>query len=174
MPEVTFLVESPEGTGIRDAMLLVAYPNQTYRTGPTDRNGKRSFRLYRTDQEMTVLGATKGYLPLRETVAPGSAETIHLTMQPSESGRSAVLFTSATGYIPGIEGRLNPINDGGRTYVYADNIAVDGGPANPSTFEIGQTLHLIDVCGMETEIRFLLVAARFSLIEYTDPRPWGS
>lgn len=154
-------------------MLLVAYPNQTYRTGSTGGDGKRCFNLYRTDQEMMVLGAAPGYLPLHDTVTPEGREVVHLTMKPSGNGRRAVLFTSSTGYIPGIEGRLNPISDG-RTYVYADNIAVNGRPANPTVFDIGEPLRLVDIYGMETEIRFLVVAARFSLIEFTEPRPWGS
>ena len=172
MPEVTFRLQSPNGTGIRNAMLLAAYPNRTCRVGSTDATGERRFDLYRTDQEMMVLAGAAGHRPLHEQVTPGANEKITLTMEPS-SGRNSVLFPSSTGYIPGIEGRLNPINDG-RTYVYADNIAINGGPAHPATFEIDEVLHLIDVNGMQTDIRFLVVTSRFSLIEYSDPRPWGS
>lgn len=172
MPDITFRVVSPEGTAVPNVMLLVAYPNRTYRTGPTDAHGERTFNLYRTDQEMLVLGGATGFLPLQDKVTPGSGDTIRLVMKPSEDGRSGLIFTSSTGCIPGIEGQLNPVNDG-RTHVYTDNIAINDRPAYPTVFEIGETLHLVDVYGVETDIRFLVVTARFSLIEYTRPRPYG-
>lgn len=172
MPEVKFRLRSPEGVGVADAAILAAYPNGTYRTGRTDSDGQWTLDLYRTDQDMTVLAAAQGHLPLCETVVPGEGP-VDLAMEPSTDGRSAVLFTKSTGHIPGVEGRLNPISDG-RTYFYADNIAVDGRVANPAPIEIGEPQHLIDVYGVETEIRFILVTAQFSLIEYTEPRPFGA
>ena len=83
----------------------------------------------------------------------------------------ALLFTRSTGYIPGITGRLNPHKDG---YVYGDNIAINGQLAMPAAhFEIGEYLHLIDVYGVETTIRFLVVEGQFSLIEYTEPKAYA-
>lgn len=172
MPDVTFRLRSPEGAAVAGAAILAAYPNATYRTGRTGADGEWSVDLYRTDQEMTVLAAAQGHLPLCETVKPDEA-VVDLVLTPSTDGRSSVLFTKTTGHIPGIEGRLNPINDG-RTYVYADNIAINGKVANPAAFEVGDPLHLIDVYGVETEIRFIVVTAQFSLIEYTEPRPFGA
>lgn len=172
MPEVAFRLRSPEGCGVAGAAMLVAYPNGTYRTGRTDSEGSWSLDLYRTDQEMTVLAAASGHLPLSSTVVPDEGPD-EFAMEPSTDGRSSVLFTKSTGHIPGIEGRLNPINDG-RIYFYADNIAVDDRVANPAPIEIGEPLHLIDVYGVETEIRFIVVTAQFSLIEYTEPRPFGA
>ena len=172
MPEVRFRLRTPEGAGVADAAILAAYSNGTYRTGRTDSEGDWTLDLYRTDQEMTVLAAAPDHLPLSRTVVPeeGPAE---FAMEPSTDGRSSILFTKSTGHIPGIEGRLNPINDG-RIYFYADNIAVDDRVANPAPIEIGESLHLIDVYGIETEIRFIVVTAQFSLIEYTEPRPFGA
>lgn len=171
MPEVAFRLHSPEGGGVADAAILAAYPNGTYRTGRTGAAGRWLVDLYRVDQEMTVLAAAEDHMPLCETVVPDRT-VVDLVMTASTDRRRGVLFTTSTGHIPGIEGRLNPINDG-RTYVYADNIAINGRVANPATFEIGEPLHLIDVYGVETEIRFLEVTAQFSLIEFTEPRPFG-
>lgn len=172
MPEVTFRLHTTEGGGVADAAILAAYPNGTYRTGLTDADGEWSLDLYRVDQDMTVLAAAEGHRPLCDTVRP-DRDAIELVMERSTDRRSAVLFTKSTGYIPGVEGRLNPINDG-RTYVHADNIAVNGRVADPAAFEVGEPLHLIDVYGVETEIRFVAVTAQFSLIEYTEPRPFGA
>ena len=98
-------------------------------------------------------------------------KTVPLELTPSTKERKSALFTRSTGYIPGIEGRLNPHKDG---YVYGENIAINGRLANPAArFEIGEALHLIDVYGVETTIRFLVVEGQYSLIEYTDPKPYG-
>ena len=120
---------------------------------------------------MKFLVAAEGHLPFHDSVVPGKSETIPLKLIPSTKERKAVLFTRSTGYIPGITGRLDPHQDG---YVYGENIAINGRLANPAArFEIGKALHLIDVYGVETTIRFLVVEGQFSLIEYTDPKPYG-
>ena len=171
MPEVVFQVKAPLGAPVPDAVLLTAYPDGRYLTGHTDADGECRLELYRTDQRMTVLVAAEGHLPLHETVLPGDCETVPLRVQPSTEGRKALLFTRATGYIPGVSGRLNPHKDG---YVYADNIAINGRLATPAAhFEIGEPLDLVDVYGVETTIRFLVVEGQFSLIEYTEPKPYG-
>ncbi len=172
MTEVTFMLRANDGIPVAGAMLLAEYPNGTYRVGESDSTGACLIDLYRTDQPMCVLAAAEGYLPLHQTVVPDDTAALDLAMEPSLDGRSGILFTRSTGYIPGIEGRLNPINDG-RTFLYADNIAVDGRVANPVSFEIGQKMHLTDVYGVETEIRFVVVTGQFSLIEYSEPRPYG-
>ena len=164
MPDVVFQVTAPLGAPVPDAALLTAYPDGRYLTGHTDADGECRLGLYRTDQRMTVLVAAEGHLPLHETVLPGDCETVPLR-------RKALLFTRDTGYIPGVSGRLNPHKDG---YVYGDNIAINGRLATPAApFEIGEPLDLIDVYGIETTVRFLVVEGKFSLIEYTEPKPYG-
>ena len=170
MPDVVFQVKAPPGTPVPDAALLAAYPDGRYLTGHTNPDGECRLDLYRTDQELKVLVAAEGHLPLHEAVRPGDCESIPLRVRPSTKGRKALLFTRATGYIPGVSGRLNPHKDG---YVYADNIAINGRLATPAPFEIGNPLDLIDVYGVETTIRFLVVEGQFSLIEYTEPKPYG-
>lgn len=53
-----------------------------------------------------------------------------------------------TGYIPGLKGRLNPILDSSnRTYLYADNIAIDGGKGQPVGFNVNVPFELEDADG---------------------------
>ena len=147
--------------------MLAAYPDGRYLTGVTAAGGECRLDLYRTDLEMKVLVAAEGHLPLCESVVIQDPE-VSLALEPSTNGLKAALFTRSTGYLPGITGRLNPHKDG---YVYGGNIAINGRLANPAAhFEIGEPLHLIDVYGMETTIRFLVVEGGFSLIEYTEPK----
>ena len=170
MADVVFQIRSSQGVCVRGASVLAAYPDGRYLTGETDLHGECRLDLYRTDQNMKVLVAAEGHLPFHVTVVPGGSETVPLELTPSTKDRKSALFARSTGYIPGIEGRLNPHRDG---YVYGENIAINGRLANPAArFEIGEALHLIDVYGVETTIKFLAVEGQFSLIEYTDPKPY--
>ena len=172
MVAVRFRLISPSGIPVGGAATLVAYPNGTRRTGRTNAQGEWRVDLYRTDQSLTFLAAAPGYLPLSTTVPPKPNPTITYRLEDSTKGREGVLFTSSTGYIPGLEGRLNPINDDGSLYVYADNIAINGKVLHPAPFQIGEALHLLDAYGVETTIRFLMVTRQFSLIEYTKPKTY--
>lgn len=174
MADVTFRLLSPAGDAVDAASLLVAYPNGTYRTRVSNRLGDCLIDLYRTDQEVLVLAAAKGHRTLREKTVPGASSLIELSLKPSPDRLNGALFTRSSGSIPGIEGELKPEVDGDRTVVYADNIAINGRVANPAPFEIGEPLHLIDAFGMETQLTFREVTPRFSLIEYTEPRPYGA
>ena len=171
MADVVFQVKTRGGATIPRAAVLAAYPDGRYLTGQTDTDGKCRLSLYRVDQEMKILLAADGHLPFHEALVPGNSETVSLELEPSKDDRRALLFTRSTGYIPGITGRLNPHKDG---YVYGDNIAINGQLAMPAAhFEIGEFLHLIDVYGVETTIRFLVVEGQFSLIEYTEPKAYA-
>ena len=171
MGNVVFNVKAAEGAPVPGAAVLAAYPNRTFVTDKTDADGQCRLNLYRTDQELTVLIAAEGYLPFHSTIVPRDQRSLSLELIPSTDGRNAALFTKSTGYIPGIEGRINPHKDG---YVYANNIAINGTLATPAThFDIGQPLQCIDVYGVETTVRFLVVEGQFSLIEYTDPKAYA-
>ena len=159
--------------------MLAAYPDGVSVTGQADAEGECHLNLYRTDQEMVVLVAAEGHLPFHTTRVPGNSGRVHLELKPSEDGRKGMLFTKSTGYIPGIEGRLNPKIEGPLYphkdgYVYGENIAINGRLATPAAhFKIGERLDLIDVYGVETTIRFLVVEGQFSLIEYTEPKAYA-
>ena len=171
MPDVVFQVKTQGGTGIHSAAVLAAYPDGRYLTGRTDSNGACSLHLYRTDQKMQVLVAAEEHLPFHKKLVPGKSEIVSLELEPSKDGRKAVLFTESIGYIPGVTGQLDPHKDG---YVYGDNIAINGQLAHPAArFSIGEELHLVDVYGVETTVRFLVVEGQFSLIEYTEPTAYA-
>ena len=168
MADVVFQVKARGGATIHGAAVLAAYPDGRYLTGQTDTNGKCRLSLYRVDQEMTILIAADGHLPFHKAVVPGTSEIDSLELEPSKDDRRALLFTRSTGYIPGITGRLNPHKDG---YVYGDNIAINGQLAMPAAhFEIGEFLHLIDVYGVETTIRFVVVEDSFRSLSTLSPR----
>ena len=77
------------------------------------------------------------------------------------------MILHSTGYIPGLNGRLSPILDTlNRKYLYADNIAVDGGQQQPVSFEVDKPFELEDAQGSKFEVSVKLISGRTSLLEY--------
>jgi hypothetical protein len=63
------------------------------------------------------------------------SDDLTVTMFDTENTGSIICMN--TGHIPGLEGRLNPILDtNNRMYMYADNIAINGGVQQPTTFQV--------------------------------------
>ena len=171
MADVVFRIKEHGGATVQGAAVLAAYPDGRYLTGQSDADGNCRLNLYRTDQQMDVLVASGDHLPFHTAIDPEISAIVPLQLEPSKDDRKALLFTRSTGYIPGISGRLNPHKDG---YVYGENIAINGQLATPAArFKIGESLHLVDVYGVETTIRFLVVEGQFSLIEYTEPKAYA-
>ncbi|MBM4354891.1 MAG: CHAT domain-containing protein [Deltaproteobacteria bacterium] len=80
---------------------------------------------------------------------------------------SGSLICISTGHIDGLEGRLNPILDTlGRTYLYAENIAINGGSQQPVGFRIGELLQLEDCNGVLAQVRILHMQGTVSLLQY--------
>lgn len=80
------------------------------------------------------------------------------------------IICDSTGYIPGLKGRLNPILDtSNRTYIYADNIAINGGKPQPVTFEIDKPLDLEDCEGVIMQMTVKSILGNISLIEFVKP-----
>jgi hypothetical protein len=91
---------------------------------------------------------------------------LRITLKKSPRGGS-VIFPDGTGYIAGLSGRLNPILDtSGRTYLYAENIAIDGGKPQPVTFVLNVPMKLEDSDGHRVEIKIISIIGSSSLIEY--------
>jgi hypothetical protein len=86
----------------------------------------------------------------------------------SKPNGGAVIIPDGTGYIPGLGGRLNPILDSlGRTYIYAENIAINGGATQPVEFTINRPFRVRDSHRQDFELEVVAIKARSSLIEYS-------
>jgi hypothetical protein len=65
------------------------------------------------------------------------------------------------------DGRLNPILDShGRTYLYASNVAINQGQAQPVRFAFGERLRLTDADANELDARIIHIEGRSALVEY--------
>ena len=150
------------------AQALVLFPNKTWVHSLADSEGVASVDLHSLQLPMTVFVAAEGCAAHVETgwIAGEGALTIDLS--PLPDGGSMVI-TQGTGHIPGLAGRLNPIRDrSDRTYLYADNIAINGGKPQPVSFVPGdEQLQLADANGNEFLVRVAAITGPSSLLEYS-------
>ena len=155
-----------EGEPLAGVDVLALFPNNTWRRATTDEGGEADFDLYTTHLPMTVYAA-----------APGRAAGLASDWTPREGGLllelaplpegGAVVMPQATGLIPGLDGRLNPkLDASGRTYLYADNIAIEEGRRQPVSFRLGKPMRLTDAHGVNISVTVVHVAGRSALVEY--------
>jgi hypothetical protein len=152
------------GIPLKGAEVLFIRKNGTHLgTVASDRLG--IVRIPILTESLTVFCADDGFSSYyQEGYNPFSPMTIKL--KKSVNGGS-VIFIGGTGYINGLSGRLNPILDTlGRTYLYAENIAIDGGKTQPVTFVINRPIALEDSVGHKFEMEVVAIIGTSSLIEY--------
>ena len=125
--------------------MLLIYPNKTCREGRTDAFGHADFELH-ARLPMTVLCAAPGFMAwvARDHVTDGP---LGVRMRPVPNGGSLII-ANRSGHLPGIHGRLNPILDNlDRSYLYADNIAINDGLQQPVHFNLNEPVRLTDSIG---------------------------
>ena len=164
-------------TPISNAHILLIAENNTFFEQHTDESGVCVFKSLQT-KPFSVYVAHPSY--------PGYAIDnyipnfdLEITIERSDDIGS-LICANRTGYIPGLDGRLNPILDtSDRTYLYADNIAINGGENQPVTFVTGKPITLEDRNDVRLAVVFLRIKGDSSLlqykkIEYKDsPQPSG-
>lgn len=95
----------------------------------------------------------------------------NLTVTVVDSENIGSIICHGTGYIPGLEGRLNPILDtDNRMYLYADNIAIGSGVQQPATFQVNVPFELEDSNGFVMQVQVLHIQGKTSLLQYAFPR----
>ena len=155
------------GRPLVGADVLALFPNNTWKCASTDAAGEARLDLHSVHLPMTVFAAAEGcaaYLE-HDWIPAERALAIELAALPSGG---SVVFPEGTGHVPGLAGRLNPIVDTSyRTYLYASNIAINGGRQQPVPFVPGEEeLRLTDENGRELLVRVAAITGRSSLLEY--------
>ena len=154
------------GLPLPSADLLALFPNKTWKHATTDQNGEATVDLHTTHLPMTVFASAPGHAARLEMDWTPSRGALAVELEALPEGGS-IIFSEAAGYLPGLKGRLNPIRDTlDRTYLYASNIAIDGGKQQPVQFVYGEDLRLIDADGREVLVRVVDVVGRSALLEY--------
>ena len=163
--ESTVSVHS-EGEPLSGVEVLALFPNKTYQQATTNEIGEAALDLYTSILPMTVYAAAPGYAGgLVRDWLPNQGGLL-MEMRSLEKGGS-VVFPQSTGHLPDLQGRLNPIRDSSdRTYLYADNIAIEEGRPQPVHFRLGKTLRLTDSFGYELSVTILDILGKSSLLQY--------
>ncbi len=155
-----------EGRPLAGVDVLALFPNKTWQRTTTDEAGEAEFDLYTTHLPMTVYAAAPGFAAgIAREWTPRAGELL-LELVPLAAG-GAVIFPNGTGNIPGLRGRLNPIRDTtDRTYMYADNIAIEEGRQQPVSFRLDKALRLTDAFGADMAVKIVEMVGRAALAEY--------
>ena len=151
--------------------VLALFPNKTWVRAITDDAGEAALDLYTTHLPMTIHTAGPGYAAGLERAWTPNRGGMLLELEPLESGGAAI-FAQGTGHLPGLRGQLNPIRDtSDRTWLYADNIAIDDGRQQPVPFRPGKPMRLTDAHGRELSVTIVDILGRSALIEYQPYKP---
>ncbi len=115
---------------------------------------------------MTVFCAAPGFhARVVHDHVPG--DPLELALEPAPDGGSQIV-ANRTGHLPGIQGRLNPILDSlDRTYLYADNIAIDDGKQQPVHFRLNEPARLTDSLGASATAWFREMVGASCVFDFT-------
>ena len=149
---------------LRDVHVLLVYPNKTHLDGRTDAFGYADFELH-AKLPMTVLCAAPGFLACVQRGHQGDWP-LEVQMRPTRNGGSLII-ANRTGHLPGIRGRLNPTLDSfDRTYLYADNVAINEGMQQPLHFSLDEPVRLTDSLGAAATVWCREMVGASSVFDY--------
>ena len=165
-PAVATVAVHSAGAPLPGIDVVAIFPNKALMQGKTDESGEVAFDLHSTHLPMTVYAAAEGFAAgLQHDWTPQQGGLV-LALERLSAGGSAI-FLSDAGHLPNLTGRLNPIRDtSDRTYLYADNIAIEQGRPQPAHFRLGRPLQLTDAFGVELAVTIVDIIGRTSLLEY--------
>jgi len=158
------------GASIADVEIVRIASNGTYLDGRSDNQGTWSY-LEPFLGTVTILVAGPGWDGAVGVLEVDEwSDTLEITLAPVESGGSLII-SNGTGYVPGLNGRLNPIRDSqGRTYIYGDNLSFEESPDQPFRFTVDGEFQASDAQGNAFGLTVLGILGRTSLIRYRQRR----
>ncbi len=167
-PATVVVTVRSSGSPLAGADVLALFPNNTWKRNRTDGEGEARLDLHSVHLPMTVFVACDGHTAHVERGWVPMERALAVELAPKAEGGS-VVFAKSTGHVPGLASRLNPILDtSDRTYLYASNIAINGGQQQPVPFVPGEEdLHLTDADGKSLLVRVVAIAGQSSVLNYS-------
>ena len=160
-----------EGEPLSGVDVLALFPNKTWQRATTNEAGEAALDLYTTHLPMTVYAAAPGCGGgLKREWLPNRGGLLMELSRLSDGG--SAIFPQAAGNLPGLRGMLDPVRDtSDRTYLYADNIAIEEGRQQPVSFRLGKPMKLTDAYGSELSVTIVDIVGRSALVEYRSVKP---
>ncbi len=163
--KIKFSVVS-DSAPVQNANISFFYPNGTYLEAETDAFGDAYLALNDKligKEKTTLFCAKAGYEAF--LVSGNELWQEQIILKKLRSGGSIICH--GTCHIPNFTGRLNPILDKEkRTYLYATNVAIEGGAAQPFYFKVGKRFTLQDVDGKTIHLNIKAMIAGSDILEY--------
>lgn len=162
----TVRVKNEKEEPLNGANIFLIADNNTFLSQNTNNDGEATFTI-NTRRNYKLYLAEKSYPAyIVEKIDPEN--DFNIKVHSSENIGS--IICNSTGYIPGLKGRLNPILDtSSRTYLYADNIAINGGMTQPTTFVKSVPFDLEDCEGVIMQVTIKDIQGSISLVEFVKP-----
>jgi hypothetical protein len=159
-------VFSDDKSPITNATVTLVSDNGTYIHAKTNNEGVVELQVP-TRRNFTVLVSSPDYQSvIYEKYDP--IVDLEIIIKRSDNIGSEVSFS--TFYIDGLVGRLNPILDtSNRMYLYADNIAINGGEIQPITFTLNEAITVEDSASTTMKLFFRFIKSRVALVDYIKP-----
>jgi len=157
-----------EKNPVSGAKVILSADNGTFIEIATDRAGIGNI-IIKTRRKYSVLVAHPEFpSAVLEIYDPNT--DLEIILHKIDNIGSIII--QSTGYIQGLQGRLNPILDShNRMYLYADNIAIDGGKNQPVSFSLNELMLLEDSQGVIMSLIFKFINGRTTaLIDYIKPQ----
>lgn len=151
---------------IANSKVVLVADNGLYIHANTDKEGVAEL-LVPTHRNFTVLVSNSDYQSvIYENYDP--IVDLEITIKHSNNIGSEISFS--TFYINGLHGRLNPILDTvNRMYLYADNMAINGGEIQPATFTLNEAITVEDSASTVMKLYFRFIKGRVALVDYIKP-----
>ncbi|WP_204137864.1 toll/interleukin-1 receptor domain-containing protein [Halomicronema sp. CCY15110] len=160
-------VISSEGLPIDCASITAIADNSTTKITMTSSDGKAVIEIPTRRLYRLLVAHPKYPGALISSWDPN--DDLKVTLFESENTGSVICHSTC--HIPNLQGRLNPILDTSRrTYLYADNVAINGGVQQPGRFIVNEPFELEDCNGMVMQVKVMFIQGRTSLLQYVHPR----
>lgn len=168
MPSSRLTVISHKHEPVAQAHVVLVARNGTFIEGTTDGKGTVTLALPDNRVGTLFIGHPEHRAVLQPDFIPEDAHTLTLK---KEHHTGSVVFTLSTGNIPGLHGRLNPIQDTSmRTYIYGDNVAFNDQATQPHAFTKKEAFIAEDALRHRFKVTVLEIIGRTSLLEFQEVR----
>lgn len=161
-----FTLTNQKREPVAHAQVVLVARNGTFIAGMTDEQGVVTLTLPDNQVGTLFIGHPEHRALLKPDFLP---EEEHALTLKDEHKTGSVIFTLSTGNIPGLNGRLNPIQDTSmRTYIYGDNVAFNDQPAQPHAFTKKEAFIAEDAMRHRFKVTVLEIIGRTSLLEFQE------